>query len=334
MSVIIKSDEMSWIEISKYFYGTMNTVYAKMYSAMADAQKAIATVNGAGDIGSLEILLTMEEIEILNEKRRKIVYFANGIHYEIDELVDNPFSIAMGNIVEEAIGINPSDVSIFPEFAGVYSEYTSLTALIRFSMTDEELKKDFEARANTLDNDIMSKELQQAVKEADYWQGEYQKATECGRIADAIFTQEVRDKWSKLTVDERMQYLETYRREIACVMGEGRDVSETPMQYTTSGYGLSYPGRSHIDINPSFVNEPTGNYSLDKAIDTVTHETRHQYQNNIMLSNLKNPGKTEVPDDLISGWDIQYDSKTDYDLYYESVKEIDARAFAAIVAAS
>ena len=331
MGTKIKSNDKGWIDISDFLYNSMGTVCTKMKSVISCAYKAIATVSATGDIGSLDISITSNDIEILNEKRRKLVYFANGIHYEIDELVDNPFSIAIGNIVEDAIGLNPSDISVFPKYTGILSECTSLTSLVGFSVMDEELKKDFEVRAYILDNDVLSYEVEQAIKEADYWEGEYQKAIECGKIVDNIFTDEVRKNWASLSVDEREMYLEQYRREIALVMGEGMDVSAEPMKFTASEYGLSYPGRSHIEINPAFVENPTGNYSLDKAIDTVTHETRHQYQNTIKLADEKEKGRTDAPDDLISGWYKQYDSKKDYDLYYHSLKEMDARAFAAVV---
>lgn len=87
-------------------------------------------------------------------------------------------------------------------------------------------------------------------------------------------------------------------------------------------------GNGTIDINYRFVSEPTKNYSIDKVIDTLTHETRHQYQRDAW----NNPPKYGLPEGLRQEWDnSRYVESTGiYEDYYRQEVERDARGFAAV----
>lgn len=85
-----------------------------------------------------------------------------------------------------------------------------------------------------------------------------------------------------------------------------------------------------IAINEQFVINPSGNYSLDKVIDTINHEMRYQYQ----YEQKDFLGFSELPEDLKNKWNdeyIKYDSEVgNYGKYYNQPVEFDTKAFSAI----
>jgi len=135
---------------------------------------------------------------------------------------------------------------------------------------------------------------------------------------------------------ERKAIIETYARRIGeilygnkgfwdKVLGKNPSIIKE-LKYDANGYGVSY-GNGTIAISPSFITDPTGNYSVDKILDTVTHETRHEYQSEVK----KNPDKYAAPDNLVKEWKQKYITSTvDYNKYYGQDVERDARAFAAL----
>ena len=63
-------------------------------------------------------------------------------------------------------------------------------------------------------------------------------------------------------------------------------------------------------------------YSLDKLIDTMTHEMRHRYQE---------LNTSDMPESIYGEWQQTYiSSEDDYDAYYRQPVEEDAKAFAAL----
>lgn len=118
---------------------------------------------------------------------------------------------------------------------------------------------------------------------------------------------------------------------ISRIYGDGTNITPRDVGVDLdSGYGESdyIPIVFHkILIAPEFVNDPTGMYSVDKLIDTLTHEMRHQYQE---YQEWK--FSTDLPTDLISPWSFwnYISSSDDYDEYYRQPVEADAKAFAAL----
>lgn len=326
MSVIIKSNDIEWLEISQEIYtGSYPRAMTKLEEALDACSAASLLVLLDTTVSNLPLPVTSDEIEELNEKRRKLVSFANGIHYEISQLVDNPFSLAMGELAEASYDLDPSDIKVKTGDFGPFDIKTSLTDLVYSSIEDDQLKSDFEAKADALDDDVVPYELDQAILEAEYWQKEYDKSVECGEIANRIFTPEVREQWPDMTPEERLAYITQYKDEISVVLGEGTHITPEDIGYC-DGYGVSYdPGG--IGINKDFIFNPTGNYSLDKLIDTTTHEMRHQYQN----AAEDDPERYGVPDSVYSEWTQTYiESDKDYTGYYQQSVEADAKAYAAL----
>lgn len=334
------TDSIEWADVSQSLYGKAGYLVGYLYDAYDEAQKAVNDVASQGDIGSLRLSVKMNEIETLNEKRRKLVSFANGIHYEIYEMVDNPFCLSLSDTAHKAYGLNPSDIKVTTGQFLFWNTNTSLTDLLVATIEDKELKNDFRAKFKALDKDKPSATLSDAMTEARFWKNEFQKAIECKAIAEGIFTKDVRNNWSAITQDERKKIIDDYVNKVGQVMYGERswwdklwgsypsNIKE--VNYNASGFGVANLNQT-IGINPDFVSNPAKNYSVDKVIDTLTHEIRHQYQYDVR----KDPKKYGVPDSLRSEWDyknyIEYDQNiNNYPDYYRQEHERDARAFASV----
>lgn len=326
MPEIIKSNNIGWLEISeKLYHGKYERLATKFEYSLKKSLSASQLVLADEMISDLSISVTMDEIEKLNEKRRKLVSFTNGIHYEISQLVDNPFCLAIGELAEAAYDLDPSDIQANVS-VGTIDMDVSLTELIYSSIEDDQLRSDFEAKAEALDDDVVPYELEQAILEAEFWKKEYEKSIQCGEIANAIFTPEVCEEWPNMTPEERLEYINRYKNEIGVVLGEGVNITPNEVVLCQGAFGYSN-GPDGIQINENFIYNPTGNYSVDKLIDTTTHEMRHQYQ----YVAKEEPEKYGVPDEVYSEWTQTYiEEKPDYSKYYQQPKEEDAKAYAAL----
>lgn len=328
MAEIIKSQSSTWIDISDQLYNEAKFGMNGLYNALDYAMQATDIVTEAGDIGELSISVLESEIETLNEKRRMLVSFANGIHYEISQLVDNLFSVELGKLAERVIALNPSDIEVNMGTSKVDTDCQSLMSLITYNIYDEGLKENFEAQVQSLDEDVIEYTLAQAIIEALFWEKEYQKAIECGEAADRIFTEEIKSNWGNMTSEERIEIINEYKDAIGIIFGEGINITTSDVKYDNEvqdGFGKSFGG--YIAINPNFINDPTGNYSVDKLIDTITHEMRHEYQVYVIA----NPDLFEEPENVYYDWSLKYiPPRPEYEPYYHQPKEEDARSFAAL----
>lgn len=330
-----KSNIDSWLSVSKLLYYGGDTVMIemeKLYDAYDAAQEAIEKVNNAQEsIGSLVLTTTLSEIEEVNEKRRILVSFCNGIHYEASELIDNPFSKASSDLIQKAYDLDPSDIEVKDGKKWLFfDKYSSLTDLISATMMDDDLKKDFLDKADKLDDDILPEKLTELTKEAYFWEQEYRKATICQEIAENIFTEQVRKDWDNMSEADRKKIIEEYVESIGTVLGDGENII-TGITYDSNSLGEASPSTMAIKINPGFVKEPEGNYSVDKVIDTLTHEVRHVSQ----YDKRENPEKYDVPASIETDWKLpSAASNQDYSDYYKHPREEDAKAFAALSAPS
>jgi len=325
----MKSVGEAWVELSDVWYNTMSHRVDNLYNAWEEADKAVKKVDSQRDIGPLSLPVQMSELEELNEKRRRIVSFCNGIHYEISEKIDNPFSVAMSEQAEGTYSLNPKDIKVSTgKFLG-WTTSTSLKDLVSSTITNKELKKDFQNKCKNLDKDKISGNLKNSIKEAKFWEIEFRKSEECKKIVYEVFTEDVRANWKTMTEAERKKIIEDYVNKIGKVL-YGKN--KTTVKYdTSSGFGYSIDGLwRYISIHPKFVSDPKGNYSIDKVIDTLTHETRHQYQYRVK----SNPGKYRISDNLKKQWKEKYiesdPKKNNFFDYYNQEVERDARAFAAL----
>ncbi len=326
----MKTVYSSWVDSSNKWYNSVSTYVDPLYDAFQEAENAMTIVANARDIGSLSINLTFSEIEELNEKRRKFVSFCNGIHYEISQLVDNPFSVRISKLLDTAYALNPSDYKVKTGKILWWDTMTSLKDLMSSTTIDKELKQDFVNRFQSLDKDEIPTDLKDVIKDAQFWEGEFKKSNQCQEIATQVFTKEIRANWASMPYDEKKSVIETYVNQISKILF---NESKTPIVYDAPVYGessykkiLIFTNRK-ISINPNFISDATANYCVDKIIDTLTHETRHQYQEMVK----QNPKKYGISDSLKNEWNAAYISyNQDYTKYYHQEIERDARSFAAL----
>lgn len=325
MAVIIKSNDMSWLDVSDVWYNDMgpNGICTNLKGALQsikDAEKLISKTEG---LTSMSVSETDNDVEHLIEDLRRFVFFANGIHYEISEFVDNPFSLDMGSAAEDIIDLNPSDYKYVKSKFLFIKNYLSLTDLVSATIDDDALKKSFDDMAKKLDKDKMSKELKRSIEEAEFWKEQFDLAERIDKATDEYFTPELRAAWPTMTEAERKKCVQEYKDILSKQFGGFWGLVHKKVTFTESGYGCAY-GNNHIGINPLFVTAPVGMYSLDKLIDTMTHEMRHRYQD-------KNDHKKSTAKNIRDEWNRPYiESDKDYDGYYRQPVEEDAKAFAAL----
>lgn len=329
MGYIYKSVEESWIDISMDLYSQQSrTALKELYEIDDQISGLKARLKTFDESLSINCNVTFDMLEDLNEKERRLISFADGIHYELSSLVDNPFSVAMGNIVESAYALNPKDITISAvDSSGTETTY-SLEDLISADIYDASLKADFEAKVGTLNTDEISYDLSQALIEGDYWEGEYEKAAKISDIQNEIFTDEVRNNWVNLSDSEKKKLAKKYMKELMEIYGGENKIYYSVKfddNFDEGEFGVTASGI--IRLNNNFIDNPVKDYSVDKFINTMTHEARHMYQKDVKLY----PKKYNVPKSVIDGWrnDVQYSPKN-YNPYYHSPSEADARAFAAL----
>lgn len=328
MGFIYKSAQESWIDISMDLYNFSSGAALKdLYKIDDEIRILKARLKTFDEAVSINCNVTFDMLEDLNEKRRRLISFADGIHYELSYLIDNPFSVAMGNIVEAAYALNPKDITISAvDSSGTETTY-SLENLISADIYDAGLKADFEARVGALNTDEICYDLSQALLEGDYWEEEYEKAIKISEVQNEIFTDEVRNNWTSISDSEKKKLAKKYMKEMMEIYGGGVKIYYYIKFDDLPDGKLGKTTGDTIKLNYNFIDNPVKDYSVDKFINTMTHEARHKYQETVK----GHPDKFNVPKSVIDGWrkTVQY-SPENYKLYYHSPNEADARAFATL----
>lgn len=331
MGYIYKSVEESWIDISMdlYKYNSRKAL-EDLYKINDEISVLKAKLKTFDETVNINCNVTFDMLEDLNEKRRRLISFADGIHYELSSLVDNPFSVAMGNIVEAAYALNPKDITISAaDSSGTETTY-SLENLISADIYDASLKADFEAKVEKLNTDEISYDLSQALIEGDYWASEYEKAIKISDIQKDIFTADVRNNWTSISDSEKKKLAKKYMKELMEIYGgDVKIYYYIKFDNNLSDGKLGETKGEKIKLNHNFIDNPVKDYSVDKFINTMTHEARHMYQKEVK----GHPDKFNVPKSVINGWQeiVPYSDRDDkYKKYYHSPSETDARAFSAL----
>lgn len=362
MGITIKSNQDAWFTISSVVNGSaaLRGAVSDLETAYQEAQKAIAVaITEHADIGSLDLLVSRSELELLGENRRRLRSFAQGVHYEISERVDNRFSVQMRDTVAKAYALRPEDIQVRTGRAFSRTRTTSLAGLLEAKLTDDDLRSDFQARVDALNNNEKSVELQQSILEAEFWQSEFVMAREIQGITERIFTDRIRANWEDKTPEERIAIMEQLTSEIMAVMfaslpanrrGEvvfKRLNDDGEYEYIT-GNGLMSPGGGGsgvdlIGLNPNFRDYATGNFSLDQLIRVVVHEVRHSYQWEVrdwirQDEETRGPNPfPRIPYSVMIDWGRDYIRYNRLDpplgnfmQYYLQPVEVDANAFAGL----
>jgi len=354
MGIILKSNQNEWLTISHQINNSdywRGAVY-ELETAYTEAKKAVTISEHASGIGTLSLSVNRDELELLGENRRRLRSFAQGVHYEISERVDNRFSVQMSDTVSSAYALRPENITVRTG----RGSWTSLSALIEPNITDASLRSDFLSRVDSLNSNEKSTELQQAILEAIFWESEFIMARQIQEITEQIFTDEVRAIWEYMTPEERVAFMERFMDESMAVLFADMPVNRTgELAFDASGNGAMRPNGGEgvnvdqIAFNPRFRDDPTGNFSIDAMIRVMVHEVRHAYQwevrrwirqdeeirgpnplPHIPYSVMEDWGQEYIPPRRPDNWPVGVRWPYTHENYYQQSVEADANGFAGL----
>lgn len=151
--------------------------------------------------------------------------------------------------------------------------------------------------------------------------------SEASAVAKEMFTQDVFNEWKNMSEIQRQEYLETYGDKLADILGiDFKGISFTELCDYIYCWGYS-DGSGRISVTPALVKDPN---NLVEAINTISHEIRHEYQEQA----IKNPDKFHVDEKSYNEWKVANDaysvtgaSELDPFGYEYNALELDAKHF-------
>lgn len=142
--------------------------------------------------------------------------------------------------------------------------------------------------------------------------------------AREIFTPQVISEWGNMTLEERNAVFQEYQHAVAEALGiEPGNVifKDIPRAY---GYNN---GDGNVYLNVMLLEDPKW---VIKCIDTIAHETRHQFQHDAVMD----PERFGISPEVAKEWAWAIENYTDEDLsqydpwgYHYNPIEIDSRYF-------
>lgn len=331
------SDQMIWSDIS----GEWSLITDKMSKVM-DACRETTTINtilanAPADVGgTIEFLHSIADAENLYYQFQVFFRFTDGIHYEADEFIDIPFTQKLRSVLEKVYEVNPKDFRTKNNFLFIPCG-NSMEELLIGMVSVESLKESYKTMIDSIDDDVIENDLVEVFETADYWARQYELAAEIREIHNE-YIEAYANEWVTLPADKRLSILNEYAVKVGKVIDERNwftrlfsheliskvewsindpnyNSESTAYAYTRS---LSRDGK--IYINSDAITNTT-KYDLEFLLNTVTHETRHQYQGQAKYR----PKTFEIPTTITDNWLHDYSIE-----YYIRPWEIDARAFAAL----
>lgn len=150
------------------------------------------------------------------------------------------------------------------------------------------------------------------------------KITECADITKQHFNYEVLNNWGNYSAEKRTEILNNYVKDLGTELGV--DMKGVIVEHLSDAYGYNN-GDGTIHIETRIVNDPA---SLIKLIDTAAHETRHQFQFEV----IQNPELYGIDVATAQEWKVGLENyttcgATKYDPwgYFYNPVETDARFF-------
>ncbi len=320
---------MEWLRISENLFIS----YGEFIDYIDTAWKSCEQLKDIFDREGIdfEYDLNLDTLEEWNTDREKLIYMANGIFYEMSELVDVPFALRISDLLEKAVEINPTDITLADfNMAGV-KEVVSLSNVFSQCIVDEELKTEFNDRCLRLNDDIVSFKSENANIEAEFWAKEYEKAELCSVAANKIFTEEIREGWYELDDESKLKLVNRYKTEVAIILSEGNPIYGISVEFIEADMGVyGHSQGDRIELNNDFIDDPHLLYDVDKLIDNITHEMRHQYQGWVSSAPDMYGATEGIADDFnIDNYKDSGEVKV-YSEYYTQEMEIDSKGFAAL----
>jgi hypothetical protein len=295
--------------------------------------------NAPRDVGGpIAFRITPNRLDNLRIRRLILKTFVDSIHYEIAERVDMPFAKSLEHVMETVYDLKPENFRVRKD--GLFaSSGQSLKTLLLSITADEEIRKAFLEQIEMLEDSEPDYSMQVAIAEAKYWIAEFEKAEDIHLLAQDFIDKNERD-WPSKTPEERKALLQEYAISAGEVMDNPKWydffgfhkpivravawISEDPNAGgSTTAYGYTYAQSRNgiVYLNDSFGTGDPAEFDMHKALNTVTHETRHQYQAAADVDTTR----YNTPESLSEAW---FNSK--YKDYWKKPIEVDARAFAGL----
>lgn len=150
---------------------------------------------------------------------------------------------------------------------------------------------------------------------------------EASFVAKDIFTKDIFNEWKNMPESQRKEYLTSYADKLADVLGiDFKGIRFTERCDSLYCWGYS-DGSKKIYVTPALFKD-SGN--LVEAINTISHEMRHEYQ----VQAIKQPGKFQIDEKSYNEWKSARETYTLSDTseldpfgYQYNALELDARHF-------
>ncbi len=323
------SDQDNWITISAELYKE-SRVYRYMDAVREIERTNEILRNAPSDVGgTVAFYKSMTDAENIYSQWQELYKFANGIHYEVAELIDMPFVQKLQPILEDLYNLNPKDFRTKKDFLFI-PRGSSLEDVLIDMVENEKLKKSYQTMIEDLDYDEIDSSLLETIEIANYWAQQFEEAAQI-RVIAKQYTDLYEEGWKELTADEKLVILNNYALDIGEVLDEKRwyefwghkpivvsvdwdvnnpyvDMVEKADEYKDVA-GNSYPLLREGNI---YINQRAqGNdslYDFAFVLDTVTHETRHLYQGQARYDR----EKFGLPEVIGSEWHFDENIKPDY----------------------
>lgn len=142
--------------------------------------------------------------------------------------------------------------------------------------------------------------------------------------AREIFTPEVISEWAYMSLEERNAVFQEYQHAVAEALGI--EAGNVIFEDMPGAYGYNN-GDGNVYLNIMLLQDPKW---VIKCIDTIAHETRHQFQHDAVLD----PERFGISPETAKEWAWAIENYTDQDLsmydpwgYHYNPIEVDSRYF-------
>ena len=142
--------------------------------------------------------------------------------------------------------------------------------------------------------------------------------------AREIFTPQVISEWGNMTLEERNAVFQEYQHAVAEALGI--EPGNVIFKDIPKAYGYNN-GDGNVYLNVMLLEDPKW---VVKCIDTIAHETRHQFQHDAVMD----PERFGISPEVAKEWAWAIENYTDEDLsqydpwgYHYNPIEIDSRYF-------
>jgi hypothetical protein len=200
-----------------------------------------------------------------------------------------------------------------------FNEFPTGTAIPEFNKID-----DF--KPSSLQNDLIAySEVKETPKEhTEFMDAREYKVSECAEITQRYFPLEVLNEWNNYSLEQKQETLTNYVVDLGKELGI--EMSGVVVEPMSDAYGYNN-GDGTIHLNSDMVNDPA---EIIRMIDTAAHETRHQFQFEV----IQNPEKFGIDKETAAEWAVGMEMYTTngatmYDPwgYFYNPVETDARFF-------